>query len=230
MDQQTGGTVAEAASTSATDAVVAPKDPRAADRRMQILRAAMRVFARQGFHGSRIDDVVVEAGLSKGAIYWYYKSKEQIAVALVEYMLAMGASAPETSEGEPLAEQIDGRIRQFTALLVAEPELAPLALELLTLAQRITDIRSLFQDYHDRLAEEIAQILQQAITTGELQATLDSKAAARTLLSLVDGIVMHWVLYAERQDLGHIMHRSIHQVLDGWRSTPAGRPRKRPRT
>ncbi len=47
-------------------------------RREQILEAATSVFARFGVYKARMDDIVEEAGLSKGAVYWYFKSKDEI--------------------------------------------------------------------------------------------------------------------------------------------------------
>src|ERR671917_561847 len=50
----------------------------------QILDAAMACFARQGYHATSMDDVVRESGLSVGAIYTYYPSKEDLFLALAE--------------------------------------------------------------------------------------------------------------------------------------------------
>src|SRR5437868_1314863 len=52
-------------------------------RRNQILDAATRVFVRQGFQHARMDDIVEESGLSKGTLYWYFKSKEDIINAIL---------------------------------------------------------------------------------------------------------------------------------------------------
>jgi AcrR family transcriptional regulator len=50
----------------------------AADRRRQILDAAVRVFARQGFHTCRVSDIADEAGVAYGLVYHYFHSKEQV--------------------------------------------------------------------------------------------------------------------------------------------------------
>ena len=50
----------------------------AADRRRQILDAAVRVFARQGFHTCRVSDIADEAGVAYGLVYHYFQSKEQV--------------------------------------------------------------------------------------------------------------------------------------------------------
>src|SRR5256884_4178781 len=52
-------------------------------RRNQILDAATKVFVRLGFQHARMDDIVEESGLSKGTLYWYFKSKEDIINAIL---------------------------------------------------------------------------------------------------------------------------------------------------
>src|SRR5687767_11276478 len=55
-----------------------PRNAAAADKRRQILDAAIRVFARQGFHACRVSDVADEAGVAYGLVYHYFDSKEEI--------------------------------------------------------------------------------------------------------------------------------------------------------
>jgi len=50
----------------------------AVDRRRQILDAAVRVFARQGFHACRVSDIADEAGVAYGLVYHYFRSKEEV--------------------------------------------------------------------------------------------------------------------------------------------------------
>jgi TetR/AcrR family fatty acid metabolism transcriptional regulator len=52
--------------------------PVVADKRRQILDAAVRVFARQGFHSTRVSDIADEAGVAYGLVYHYFSSKEQV--------------------------------------------------------------------------------------------------------------------------------------------------------
>ena len=55
------------------------------ERKEQIMNAALLVLVDKGYESSRIDDIVIESGLSKGAIYLYYKSKKEIYLDLVNY-------------------------------------------------------------------------------------------------------------------------------------------------
>ena len=53
-------------------------------RRAQILEAARRCFGEAGYHKTKMDDIVSRAGLSKGALYWHFESKDEIFLALFD--------------------------------------------------------------------------------------------------------------------------------------------------
>ncbi|MFQ5541718.1 MAG: TetR/AcrR family transcriptional regulator, partial [Candidatus Binatia bacterium] len=57
-------------------------------KRREILQAAMQVFAREGYHRARIEAVAEEAGIGKGTVYEYFKSKTDLFLALHEHMLS----------------------------------------------------------------------------------------------------------------------------------------------
>src|SRR4051794_5473288 len=60
------------------------KKRRSGDKRDRILRAAVKVFARNGFHATRVSEVAKAAGVADGTIYLYFKSKEELLVSLFE--------------------------------------------------------------------------------------------------------------------------------------------------
>ena len=87
-------------------------------RRRQILDAAEKVFAERGIDKARMDDIVQEAGLSKGALYWYFKSKDALIRALLDRVFMS-----EMREAEALvnAQGSSGdRLRQFAGYTVEE--------------------------------------------------------------------------------------------------------------
>lgn len=71
-----------------SQSIIPPKPDVRAERQEQILDAAGKTFARLGFNHASMDDIVAEAGLSKGALYWYYESKDAIILALIERFFA----------------------------------------------------------------------------------------------------------------------------------------------
>ena len=87
------------------------RDP---DKPQQIIEAAVRVFARQGYFNSRVSDVAREAGIAAGTIYLYFKTKEDILITLFrEKMATFVASLRRAISDEPdavLAERLTREI------------------------------------------------------------------------------------------------------------------------
>ena len=75
------------------------RDP---DKPQQIVEAAIRVFARNGYYNSRVSDIAREAGIASGTIYLYFKTKEEILVTLFrDKMAAFVAQLRREIAGEP---------------------------------------------------------------------------------------------------------------------------------
>src|SRR5205085_9687795 len=96
------------------------------DKPQQIIDAAVRVFARNGFYNSRVSDIAREAGVASGTIYLYFKTKDEILVTLFrEKMAAWVAHVRERIAGEP---DPVAKIRRLVALhfsvLERDPALA----------------------------------------------------------------------------------------------------------
>ncbi len=68
------------------------------DKRRQILDAAIRVFARQGFHSTRVSDIADEAGVAYGLVYHYFKSKDEVLNELFSERWSLLLSAIEESD------------------------------------------------------------------------------------------------------------------------------------
>src|SRR5277367_2118240 len=86
------------------------------ERRQQILDAALRCFSRDGFHATTTADIVRESGLSQGALYLYFATKDDIVVALADdrhqgeaFLNALAESEPDPLEGLFLLVELYGR-------------------------------------------------------------------------------------------------------------------------
>ena len=81
-------------------------------RRQQIVDAAVQCFARSGIHGTSLDDIRLEADLSRGAVYHYFKSKEDIIDALRERSVSEDADLySDSAQGLCMSNQISSRRR-----------------------------------------------------------------------------------------------------------------------
>jgi len=77
----------------------------AVDKRRQILDAAVRVFARQGFHSTRVSDIADEAGVAYGLVYHYFRSKDQMLNELFSERWSLLLAAIEETDGDTPARQ-----------------------------------------------------------------------------------------------------------------------------
>jgi AcrR family transcriptional regulator len=190
-------------------------EDRVATRKNQIFEAAAVVFARQGYHNARMDDVVKAAGVSKGGLYWYFKSKEELATGLVHQMLAHEADAMQAvmDSQTPAADRLQHLVRAFAGELMKNPDRAPLALELLALARTIPDIRTCFDSHHEQFVEQIATLLTQMGSSGAGRP--DTHTAALAFASMIDGMVLRWTLARSPFDLESALWEATQVLLRG---------------
>src|SRR5579864_1472087 len=96
------------------------------DTRRKILDSAAQIFASKGFHGSVVDDIVKASGTSKGAVYFYFESKEQIFFSLVEDYVASLAQHMHLAvlRGRGLLGQVEAAVATLVRSFHAHTALA----------------------------------------------------------------------------------------------------------
>ena len=167
-------------------------------RREQILTAAWKCFSRNGFHSTSMADVIAEAGLSAGAVYLYFRSKDEIIVAVGTQvfsgiqgrLLEFGQHEPPPSPAE-----IAGFLVQQPVLAreQAPADLFPLLLAVWSEATRNPSLVELAQEILGSLSGMITGMLERwQATGGEL--TIPARHLTPVLLSLVQGFVVQQAL------------------------------------
>ena len=171
---------------------MAVRTERQADRRRQILDAAVRVFARNGFHGSRVGDVAEEAGVAYGLVYHYFKSKEELLETIFrDTWTQMLARVREVeASGVPASEQV----RQVTALLLRtwrrDPDLVRVLVREVTRSQ-------LVQQEIEEITEAMKAlegIIKRGQESGEFRPGLDPRLGAVVFYGALDEVLTGWVL------------------------------------
>ena len=175
------------------------------ERRSQILDAAESVFARKGFDRARMDDIVAESGLSKGALYWYYKSKDALIKALLDRVFSGDLRAAETLTGTP--GSATERLRTFYRTTIEEirglEKLLPIGYEFLALAARRKTVRRVVGEYYHRYHAVLAKLIQQGIDQGEFK-EVPIEDTALTLVGMLEGIALLWMVDPEWVDWDRI--------------------------
>ncbi|HUB39706.1 MAG TPA: TetR/AcrR family transcriptional regulator [Streptosporangiaceae bacterium] len=162
-------------------------------RRDQILSAARRCFLRDGFHATSMQDLFAEAGLSAGAVYGYFASKDDVIVAIAEEnvrvfvaMIRDVASAePGRSMGTVLAD-----ILTIVRARDAEDGLAGLAVLTWSESLRNPLLASRFADLFAQIREDLTEIARKNQKAGNLPREVSAEALAGAFLSVVPGFIM----------------------------------------
>jgi AcrR family transcriptional regulator len=168
-----------------------------AARRQQILDAARTCFARAGFQRTSIPDIYREAGLSAGALYTYFKSREE----LIE---ALGEASPRRTRALRALATLDGAwadvIDRLAATLLTaltdpdRPNEFRVDIELWAESLANPRLRRIVRRFPDELRERLGAVVRRAQARGELLADLDAAAVARVLLATVEGLLLQRAL------------------------------------
>jgi TetR/AcrR family fatty acid metabolism transcriptional regulator len=165
-------------------------------RKKQILKAAVEVFAERGYHGCRISDVADRAGVAYGLVYHYFGNKEALLDTIFQHNWAVFGKALE--DISQLDASCQEKIRQIVEFLLNAFELNPLVVKVLVVEfgrnYRVGDaldspeVARVFRALHDILVE--------AQERGELQEGLDPYALAILLLGCMEAALSSFVLPA----------------------------------
>ncbi len=165
-----------------------------------------------------MDDIVQESGLSKGALYWYYKSKDAIIRALLERVFIS-----EMQDAEQLVEMdasASERLKLFVEFAVREykrfEKLLPLAYEFIALAYRSKAVRETLIGYYEHYAGLIAQIVQQGVERGEFK-PCDPRTVSVALIGMYEGMALLWFLDPSRIDWERMSEPPLEIFLAGLR-------------
>ncbi len=195
---------------------MSPKD--APDRNDQILDAASRVFARLGFASARMDDVASESGLSKGALYLYFKSKDQLIESLVGRMIDLEMhrlQATRKSEGT-VSDRLLRFVHEYTRELERIGPLAPIVVEFYARATRHQTVREVVQRYFERFRSELSALVAEGVERDEFR-QVDPDAIAVSIIGLLEGLALLWVLDRERVPISDLAPSSLDVLLRGLR-------------
>ena len=184
--------------------------------KIHILTAALGVLAQKGFAKTSMNDIVRASGLSKGGIYWHFKSKDDIVAAIFDQFFSAQQTQLEAlliQESPPadrliqMARLTGQEVESWLAQFPSPAEFYAMAVRDETLAQ---PLQRYFQTNEDRLAALIAQ----AIVDGEFRA-VDPIETAITLTGLFEGILLLWIIYPTQFDLGRQMETAVRLLLEG---------------
>jgi AcrR family transcriptional regulator len=167
------------------------------DKRRVILDAAVRVFARQGFHTCRVSDIADEAGVAYGLVYHYFSSKEQILDTLFveRWDVMLAAIAEADAAGLSPREKLYAVAGFIVDSYRHDPELMKVIIVEVTRAAN-TFGRTHIEKIRDAYAQ-IASIVASAQQDGAFRSEISPEFAALAFYGLIEQVLTQWIFDAE---------------------------------
>ncbi|HEX5799317.1 MAG TPA: TetR/AcrR family transcriptional regulator [Gaiellaceae bacterium] len=162
------------------------------EKRRLILDAAVRVFARKGYHTSRVGDIAEEAGIAHGLLYHYFSSKEQVleTVFRENWSELLAAFARIEDSDEPASDQLDGIVKVLLRSWRNAPDLVRVMVREVArsphLQGQVDEIREGFVT--------IQRVIERGQAEGSFRADLDARLASWIVYGSLEELLTGWVL------------------------------------
>lgn len=200
------------------------------DKRRAILDAAVRVFARQGFHACRVADIADEAGVAYGLVYHYFASKDGIldTLFLERWAIMLETIRQVDSREMPAREKLQAIASFIIDSYSHDPELMKVIIVEVTRAANsfgqthLAEIREAF-----RL---ISEIVTSAQKTGEFKSQISAELASIVFYGAIEQVLTGWIFGLLPDDETHheqAKRQVIETVCGGLDAAPARAPSTR---
>ena len=201
---------------------------RKADRPGEIVGAALSVFAEKGFAAARLDEIAARAGVSKGALYLYFETKEELFRAVVEQAIAPnieGVRAMIAAHPGPFADLI----RLVPERIVGLLDTLPLGGVIKMVIGEAGNFPELARVWHDRLVAHALGAMCDAVAAAQARGEVkpgDPRTYALQLISpLLLGVIWREIFVpvgAAGFDLRALAHQHVETMLAGMLVEEAG--------
>ena len=171
-----------------------PKPDVSEERKDQIMNAAEDVFTQKGFSNARMDDIAKKTGLSKGTLYLYYKSKDDLIIAILdrifqrEFRVFENLDLASMSATDAIWNFTETSSKDIKMML----RLLPITYEFMGLAFRNKFVQKAFKTYFKRYMDILVPVIQKGIDSGEFRPG-DAHEIALAMGSVMEGTILLWV-------------------------------------
>jgi AcrR family transcriptional regulator len=187
---------------------------RSEETRARILDAAIRRFAIAGYDAASVDDICIEAGVSKGAFYHHYPTKQAIFLALMQGWLGMIDMGMGAARQGTVPETLMHMTNLLPGVFAAAEDSLPMFLEFWLQASRDETIWKAMIAPYRHYQEHFAKLVEDGMAEGSLK-PVDSQVAAQVIVSLAVGLVLQGVLDPHSADWEKTARESMQLLLKG---------------
>ncbi|MDP2948314.1 MAG: TetR/AcrR family transcriptional regulator [Chloroflexota bacterium] len=184
-------------------------------RKNQILEAARACFLRKGFHQTTMQDICQECGLSPGAIYRYFRSKEDV----VETASEQGRGQQmdlirQVRERLGTPEVLDALAQHFFGMLASVEDWTPAELQIWAESLRNARLREIMRRGYQEYLDVLAGIIGQGMAEGKFNPNLDPKAVTQVAIAIFEGTAMQKAVFPDEVDIQKVL-QVVHSLFAG---------------
>ncbi len=186
--------------------------------KVRILTAAAAAFAEQGYDATGVAEICERAGVSKGAFYYHFQTKQALFLTLIDVWLeelnrALGQPDPDNGT---VPDRILAMSRKFQDILTSRTQQLALIMEFWTQASRDEAMRQAVLSHYRAFQQFFVDLIELGVAEGTLS-PIDPAAGGQVFLSLTSGLFFQGLLDPTGADWGKVAERSIRIVLDSMR-------------
>ena len=187
------------------------------EQRERILIAAARCFARHGFHVTSMDDVIAEAGLSAGAVYGYYRGKDELIEAAARRAMELIDEVLPRLTASPSPDALIGQLLSIVVEMAEQTGFDPTRVAVQAWGESVRNpvVRRVVQDGYRAVRAHLAEAVRGWQHDGVVAADADPEDVAKVLFGLLPGFIL------QRQLLGDVQPD---RYAAGVRALTPGRP------
>ena len=192
---------------------------RRGETRQRLLESALSVFARHGFDRATVDEIVREAGFSKGAFYVHFESKEDLFWAMLEERISRQQEAfrQTLDPGVPLSDNVHTVLSGIFGLHLQDPLWSAMFMEFAAHAARDERVREKLAAMYNSWRTFAVEALNGALEAGAVRQDIDPEFIASLLIAIVEGTIMQSRLAPEHVRLEQMIE-PLSRMLGEWLS------------
>ena len=164
--------------------------------REQIIQAAIRVFARKGFHAANVREILEEAQVSTGTLYHYFKSKEELLLEIYRREIKVRQAFFEElrRRGLSFQEQVQRILKMHFDRVRQDPDLGRVML--IGRMELVSHLREKIQVLYEDVARYVESIIQEGMKRGELE-PCDAETLAYVVLGAIEAVTARVLLHSD---------------------------------
>ncbi len=181
--------------------------------RTRITESAIKLFSDRGFNAASVDDICAEAGVSKGAFYHHFESKQALFLALLDGWLKIVDNAIEAAKGKTAPETFTQMTKAFPHIFETAGGHLPMILEFWLQASRDEEIWKAAIAPYRRYQEYMASLIRKGIDEGSFVA-VDPETASRLIVASAMGLLLESLLDPKGARWDRVAHESTTMLLN----------------